>query len=172
MARGRISKLSWALLAAGFLFLYAPMVILVIYSFNESRLVTVWAGFSTKWYVSLFENRQMMAAVWRSLQIAFLTATAAVVSAAVAARATPSTDTTSTVESAVTVMRGFARRLRALRAPWSQENQYVSSGIHTPHTGMACGRPSALAVTTQWLREPTRRSRAHAHGSAPSASRR
>ncbi len=85
MAQGRISKLSWALLAAGFVFLYAPMVILVIYSFNESRLVTVWAGFSTKWYVSLFENRQMMAAAWRSLQIAFLTATAAVVLGTLAA---------------------------------------------------------------------------------------
>jgi len=85
MAQGRISKLSWAMLAVGFIFLYAPMVILVIYSFNESRLVTVWAGFSTKWYVSVFENRQMMEAAWRSLEIAFLTATAATVLGTLAA---------------------------------------------------------------------------------------
>jgi putrescine transport system permease protein len=85
MARARISKLSWVMLAAGFVFLYAPMVILIIYSFNESRLVTVWAGFSTKWYVSLFENRQLMTAAWRSLQLAFVTASAAVVLGTLAA---------------------------------------------------------------------------------------
>jgi putrescine transport system permease protein len=75
----RISKLSWLFLALGFLFLYAPMVMLVVYSFNESRLVTVWSGFSTKWYLELFHDRQLMTAAWRSLQLAFFTATAAVV---------------------------------------------------------------------------------------------
>ena len=85
MAQRPISKLSWALLAAGFVFLYAPMVILVIYSFNESRLVTVWAGFSTKWYRELFNNRQMMEAAWRSFEIAFLTATASVLLGTLAA---------------------------------------------------------------------------------------
>jgi len=44
----------------GFAFLYAPIVILVIYSFNESKLVTVWAGFSTKWYVSLWQNQGLI----------------------------------------------------------------------------------------------------------------
>lgn len=63
----------------GFLFLYAPMVILIVYSFNESRLVTVWGGFSTKWYAELVQDQQMMAAAWRSLKIAFLSAWAAIV---------------------------------------------------------------------------------------------
>ncbi|MBU2864586.1 ABC transporter permease subunit [Reinekea forsetii] len=62
----------------GIVFLYAPMVVLVVYSFNESRLVTVWAGFSTKWYGELFRDQQMMTAVGRSLEIAFYSATAAV----------------------------------------------------------------------------------------------
>ena len=63
----------------GFRFLYAPMVILIVYSFNESRLVTVWGGFSTKWYTELVQDQQMMAAAWRSLKIAFLSAWAAIV---------------------------------------------------------------------------------------------
>ncbi len=62
----------------GLLFLYLPMVILVIYSFNSSRLVTVWGGWSVHWYVGLLDNSQLMNAVKRSLQIAFFTATAAV----------------------------------------------------------------------------------------------
>lgn len=62
----------------GIAFLYLPMVVLVVYSFNESKLVTVWAGFSTKWYGALFEDEQLMSAVWRSLEIAFYSATAAV----------------------------------------------------------------------------------------------
>ncbi|WP_396586984.1 ABC transporter permease subunit [Bermanella sp. R86510] len=62
----------------GIVFLYLPMLILVIYSFNESRLVTVWGGFSTKWYGELFEDSQIMTAVGRSLQVAFYSATAAV----------------------------------------------------------------------------------------------
>lgn len=67
------------ILLAGFLFLYAPIAVLMVYSFNESRLVTVWAGFSTKWYGELFQDDQMMGAVWMSLKIAFLSATAAAV---------------------------------------------------------------------------------------------
>lgn len=62
----------------GLVFLYLPMVILVIYSFNASRLVTVWGGWSIHWYVGLLDNTQLMTAVKRSLQIAFYTATAAV----------------------------------------------------------------------------------------------
>jgi len=44
----------------GFLFLYLPILLLVIYSFNESRLVTVWAGFSTKWYGEMLQNQGLM----------------------------------------------------------------------------------------------------------------
>ena len=68
----------------GIVFLYMPMVVLVVYSFNESRLVTVWAGFSGKWYIELFQDRQIMSAVGRSLQIAFYSASAAVVLAVMA----------------------------------------------------------------------------------------
>jgi putrescine transport system permease protein len=63
----------------GIAFLYLPMLILVVYSFNESRLVTVWAGFSVKWYFELFKDVQIMTAVGRSLEIAFYSATAAVI---------------------------------------------------------------------------------------------
>jgi putrescine transport system permease protein len=62
----------------GLLFIYLPMIILVIYSFNASRLVTVWGGWSVKWYVGLLDNRQLMSAVMRSLEIACYTAIAAV----------------------------------------------------------------------------------------------
>jgi putrescine transport system permease protein len=53
------------------------MIVLIVYSFNESRLVTVWAGFSTKWYGELFRDRQIMDAVLMSLRIAMLAASAA-----------------------------------------------------------------------------------------------
>lgn len=75
---GRNSPFTLALLALGFVFLYAPILSLVIYSFNESRLVTVWGGFSFKWYGELFHDRQLMDAVWVSLSVAFYTAWAAV----------------------------------------------------------------------------------------------
>jgi len=62
----------------GLLFIYAPMLILVIYSFNASKLVTVWGGWSVKWYVGLLDNSQLMGSVMRSLEIACYTAIAAV----------------------------------------------------------------------------------------------
>ena len=75
----RRSTLVFSLLAFGYAFLYAPIVSLIVYSFNESRLVTVWAGFSTKWYVSLLHNEQLLGAAWVSLRIAVMNATIAVV---------------------------------------------------------------------------------------------
>lgn len=66
------------MLVAGLLFIYLPMLILVIYSFNESKLVTVWGGWSIKWYVGLLDNTQLMGSVGRSLEIACYTAIAAV----------------------------------------------------------------------------------------------
>ena len=66
------------MLVAGLLFIYLPMLILVIYSFNESKLVTVWGGWSIKWYVGLLDNTQLMGSVARSLEIACYTAVAAV----------------------------------------------------------------------------------------------
>lgn len=73
------------MLVLGLLFLYLPMGVLVVYSFNESQLVTVWAGFSPKWYGELFADRQILSAVWTSLRIAFLAASMAVCLGTVAA---------------------------------------------------------------------------------------
>ena len=62
----------------GFAFLYIPIISMIIFSFNESKLVTVWGGFSLKWYGELFKNEQLLTAAWVSLKIAFITATLAV----------------------------------------------------------------------------------------------
>ena len=70
-------RFSRFMLFAGLTFIYLPMLILVIYSFNASRLVTVWGGWSTKWYAGLLDNTQLMNAVLRSLEIASYTAIAA-----------------------------------------------------------------------------------------------
>ncbi|MBD1546191.1 ABC transporter permease [Roseibium aggregatum] len=72
-------------IALGFSFLYLPIVILVIFSFNESKLVTVWGGFSTKWYASLLHNQQLLDAAWVTLRIAVLSATLATVLGTMAA---------------------------------------------------------------------------------------
>ncbi len=66
------------MLVLGLVFIYLPLVIMVIYSFNASKLVTVWGGWSTHWYSSLWENTQLMGSVFRSLQIAFYTAISSV----------------------------------------------------------------------------------------------
>jgi putrescine transport system permease protein len=63
----------------GFVFLYAPILALIVFSFNESKLVTVWGGFSFKWYAALLENDQIIDATLNSLEIAFASATAAVI---------------------------------------------------------------------------------------------
>ena len=76
---------SKVMLWVGLLFLYAPMFILVIYSFNESKMVTVWSGWSVKWYGELFEDEQILNAVWTSLVIAFYSATMAVLIGTMAA---------------------------------------------------------------------------------------
>jgi len=65
-------------MAFGFAFLYIPIFSLIIFSFNESKLVTVWAGFSTKWYGALLQNEQILGAAWLSVRIAVVNATVAV----------------------------------------------------------------------------------------------
>jgi putrescine transport system permease protein len=65
-------------LVFGFAFLYIPILSMIVFSFNESRLVTVWGGFSFKWYGELLTNRGMLQAAWLSLRIALVTATGAV----------------------------------------------------------------------------------------------
>jgi len=69
----------FTVLVFGFAFLYLPIASLIIYSFNESRLVTVWGGFSLRWYGELFGNTRMLGAAWLSLKIAALSATFAVI---------------------------------------------------------------------------------------------
>ncbi|MBB1518830.1 ABC transporter permease subunit [Aquipseudomonas campi] len=73
------------MLWAGLAFIYLPMLIMVIYSFNASKLVTVWGGWSLKWYAGLLDNNQLMGSVLRSLEIACYTAIAAVALGTVAA---------------------------------------------------------------------------------------
>jgi putrescine transport system permease protein len=63
----------------GFVFLYVPIVILVVYSFNASRLVTVWGGWSTKWYAALLHDRPLLDAAWLSLRLATATGIASAV---------------------------------------------------------------------------------------------
>ena len=76
----RLSRYVFPVMASlGFGFLYVPILILVIYSFNESKLVTVWGGFSTRWYVELFQDPQILDAAKLSLQIAASSATIALV---------------------------------------------------------------------------------------------
>ena len=70
-------RFSSFMLVAGLLFIYLPMLILVIYSFNASKLVTVWGGWSMKWYFGLLDNRQLIGSVLRSLEVALYTAVAA-----------------------------------------------------------------------------------------------
>ena len=75
------TKMSWFLktmLFLGFAFLYIPLIILVIYSFNDSKLVTVWGGFSTRWYGELMKDDQILSAAWLSLRIAAVSSLAAV----------------------------------------------------------------------------------------------
>lgn len=75
------------ILLLGYAFLYGPIISLIVYSFNESRLVTVWGGFSTKWYGELLQNEALLGAAWLSVRIAALTATIAVVLGTLAALA-------------------------------------------------------------------------------------
>lgn len=69
----------------GLAFLYLPIVLLVIFSFNESRLVTVWGGFSLKWYVEVFQNESFLNAAWVTFRVALISATAATVLGTLAA---------------------------------------------------------------------------------------
>ena len=79
------SKFRTFILLAGFGFLYVPILLLIVYSFNESRLVTVWSGLSVKWYGELFADNLMMNGVILSLTIGVLSASMAVVIGTLAA---------------------------------------------------------------------------------------
>jgi putrescine transport system permease protein len=81
----RFSLFNLVSIVVGFSFLYLPIVLLVIYSFNESRLVTVWGGFSFKWYVSLVHNQGILDAAWVTIRVALISASAATVFGTMAA---------------------------------------------------------------------------------------
>jgi len=86
--RSDLFKSSWLnvfSVALGLAFLYLPILVLVIYSFNVSRLVTVWAGWSTRWYAELLNDRAILDAAWVTLRVAVLSATAATVLGTLAA---------------------------------------------------------------------------------------
>jgi putrescine transport system permease protein len=70
---------TWLLTVAafGYAFLYLPILSVMVYSFNDSRLVTLWGGFSLRWYRALLENEEILSAALLSLQIAFVSATVA-----------------------------------------------------------------------------------------------
>ena len=67
------------MLGFGFAFFYVPILSMIVYSFNASRLATVWGGFSTKWYATLLSNKQVGKALWLSLEIALLSSTIATI---------------------------------------------------------------------------------------------
>jgi putrescine transport system permease protein len=83
----RFSLFNATSLALGFAFLYLPILLLVAYSFNASRLVTVWGGFSFQWYGALLRNEALIDAAWITLRIAFVTATLATILGTLAALA-------------------------------------------------------------------------------------
>lgn len=77
-----MKRLSWfntVSLTLGFAFLYIPMIILIVYSFNESKLVTVWAGFSTKWYGEVLQNEAFLDAAWVTVRVAVFSSTLATI---------------------------------------------------------------------------------------------
>ena len=78
--------------AAGLAFLYAPIVLLVIYSFNASRLVTVWGGFSTRWYGALLQDEAILAAAWVTLRVGLISASLATILGTLAAVALARSD--------------------------------------------------------------------------------
>src|SRR5438046_1623403 len=84
-APNRLSPFNVVSLALGLAFLYLPIVILVTYSFNASRLVTVWGGWSLRWYSEFFNDRAMLEAAWMSFRVAMASATIATVLGTLAA---------------------------------------------------------------------------------------
>ncbi len=73
------SRFAFSVLAFGYAFLYIPLISVIVYSFNDSRLANVWGGFSTRWYAELLQNDQVLHATLLSLKIAAVSATLATV---------------------------------------------------------------------------------------------
>lgn len=85
MSTRRFTRFNFLSVTIGLLFLYLPILLLVIYSFNASKLVTVWGGFSTKWYVELWQNQGLLDAAWVTARVGLLSATIATVLGTLAA---------------------------------------------------------------------------------------
>lgn len=81
----KLSRFNLISLLLGLAFLYLPIVLLVIYSFNASKLVTVWGGWSTRWYAELWQNQGLVGAAWVTLRVAVVSSTLAVVLGTLAA---------------------------------------------------------------------------------------
>ncbi len=81
----RLSTFNITSLTLGFAFLYLPMLLLIIYSFNASRLVTVWAGFSTQWYGELLRDEAFLSAAWVTIKVAVMSSTVATILGTMAA---------------------------------------------------------------------------------------
>ncbi|MCS5949814.1 putrescine ABC transporter permease PotI [Klebsiella pneumoniae subsp. pneumoniae] len=136
------------ILVLGFTFLYAPMLMLVIYSFNSSKLVTVWAGWSTRWYSELFHDDAMMSAVGLSLTIAACAATAAAILGTIAA---------------VVMVRFWAfSRLQRLRVydhraagHAGRDHRSLAAAAGSVALGHAIGWPSDRGMLTIWLAHVT-----------------
>ena len=75
----RQSRFIMSMLVFGYSFLFVPLILVVVYSFNDSSIATIWGGFSTRWYGELFRNEQILSAAYLSLRIAITSATAATV---------------------------------------------------------------------------------------------
>ena len=75
----RRSRFVFSMLAFGYAFLYIPLAFVIVYSFNDSRIATIWGGFSTRWYGELLRNDQVLDAALLSLRIALTSATAATI---------------------------------------------------------------------------------------------
>ena len=81
----RLSRPIFSILMFGYAFLYVPLILVVVYSFNDSRIATIWGGFSTRWYGELFRNDQVLDALFLSLRIALTSATMATILGTMAA---------------------------------------------------------------------------------------
>ena len=73
------SRFIFSALCFGFAFLYVPILLVIIYSFNDSRLVTIWGGWSIRWYIELFNNDNILDAALLSFRIAAVSATFATI---------------------------------------------------------------------------------------------
>src|ERR1700680_1762948 len=83
--QNRVSPFLISALCIGIAVLYIPILVLIGYSFNDSALVSVWGGFSTRWYTELVHNDQILDAAWLSFKIGFVVSTGAVILGTLAA---------------------------------------------------------------------------------------